>query len=71
MGRLYVASVLMSISSKPQPAKTSEDELKPMAPGAWAAWARDWDAQPASPTAAPKLAPATTTTTMRPVGSEA
>lgn len=51
MGRLYVASVLMSISRK-QPAPVEEAELAPMTPGAWAAWAEDWKAERAALAAA-------------------
>jgi hypothetical protein len=72
MGRLYVASVLISISGKPQPARTPAVDLEPIVPGAWAAWARSWDAQSASSTAVPKAAPASPTTpTLRPAGSKA
>jgi hypothetical protein len=73
MGRMYVASVLMSISGKTRPAEVAETELKPMTPGAWAAWARDWDEQRSGqtdlPTAAP--APSTTSSTLQPSGSNA
>jgi hypothetical protein len=44
MGRMYVASVLMSISDT-QPAEIAEVELQPTTPGAWAAWARTPDAR--------------------------
>jgi hypothetical protein len=70
MGRLYVASVLMSISRK-QPAKVAETELAPITPGAWAAWARSWSEQPAATTAKPQGTPQPTSRVMRPAGSEA
>lgn len=44
MGRLFVASVLMSLHAKPANRTTGpEPELEPMVPGAWAAWARSWE----------------------------
>ena len=69
MGRMYVASVLTAITGK-QPAKIADVELKPIAPGAWAAWATARDPR-AVPTAEPVEAPATSTTILRPAGSEA
>ena len=45
MGRLYVASILTAIVAKPARAETADVELAPIVPGAWAAWARNWDAE--------------------------
>ncbi len=44
MGRMYVASVLLAITGKSEPAKVAEVELEPIVPGAWAAWAKAPDA---------------------------
>ena len=70
MGRMYVASVLISNSSTPKPAKTADVELAPIVPGAWAAWARNRDEQPSREATAPSAAP-TTGTTLRPAASKA
>ena len=70
MGRLYVASVLISNNTnKATPAKTADVELAPIVPGAWAAWARNWDEQPSSDGTA--LAVPTPSTTLRPAASKA
>jgi hypothetical protein len=71
MGRIYVASVLMSISGRTHPATVAGTELKPMTPGAWAAWARDWDEQQARLTARPTAAATSPTTALQPSGSKA
>ena len=70
MGRMYVASILTSISGRTQPAEAVETELVPMTPGAWVAWARDWDEQ-AHRTARPTVAATSPTTALRPSGSKA
>jgi hypothetical protein len=44
MGRMFVASVLMSVSRK-QPADVVDTELGPIVPGAWAAWAGNWESE--------------------------
>jgi len=69
MGRLYVASVLFSNTSKPEPAKTADVELAPIVPGAWAAWARNWDEQPSTDGTAPAVP--TPGATLRPAASKA
>jgi hypothetical protein len=66
MGRLYVASVLISISGKGQTRQAIEADLAPIVPGSWAAWARKTEPQPA---VAPAARPAVTT--LQPVGSKA
>ena len=68
MGRMYVASVLTAISGK-QPAKVADVELKPIAPGVWAAWARQSNPKAVVP-AEPMGAPAPSTATLRPARSE-
>lgn len=44
MGPTYVASVLLTMTSKRETAKVAEVELEPIIPGAWAAWAKRQDA---------------------------
>jgi hypothetical protein len=69
MGRLYVASVLSAISRR-QPATVADVELKPITPGAWAAWARV-DSQLPVPAAEPQIAPVPVATTLKPVAGRA
>ncbi|MFN8631289.1 MAG: hypothetical protein U0838_13525 [Chloroflexota bacterium] len=64
MGRLYVASVLIAMSSKRRTAAPAE-ELKPITPGAWAAWAKSWDSKSEAPAAQPVAAH------LHPAGSKA
>jgi len=56
MGRLFVASILTTIAAKPASAKTADVELAPIVPGAWAAWARNWDGETTGSSADPKSA---------------
>ncbi len=58
MGRMYVASVLLAITGKRQPAKVEDVELEPIPPGAWAAWAKGPDAAQTVRTSEPTTAAA-------------
>lgn len=58
MGRMYVASVLLAITGKSQPAKVAEVELEPIVAGAWAAWAKRPEAAPTARSSGPTTAPA-------------
>lgn len=70
MGRLYVASVLISLSGKGQSTKVAEEQLAPIVPGAWAAWAKSYEVkQTTAPAKTPASAPATTI--LQPSGSGA
>jgi hypothetical protein len=71
MGPLYVASVLMSITSNGQSPKVAEAELEPIVPGAWAAWAKDWDEQRAALTAGLEAGQKTPSPTFQTAGSKA
>jgi hypothetical protein len=72
MGRMYVASVLLGITDKSQPAKVAEVELEPIVPGAWAAWAKGLDADSQTVgTVAPTTASSPVATKLAPTGSRA
>ncbi len=70
MGRLYVTSVLITLSGKGQSTKVAEEQLAPIVPGAWAAWAKRNDAeQTVAPARTPVNAPAVPI--LQPAGSKA
>jgi hypothetical protein len=71
MGRMYVASVLLAIAGKSQPANVTEVELEPIVPGVWAAWARCGDAAPAVTASQPTTATSSVATRPAPSASQA
>jgi hypothetical protein len=71
MGRMYVASILIAISGIDQTPKVADVELKPITPGAWAAWAKNNEAEPMPMTAGPKIAPSPAATPLQRAGSQA
>jgi len=71
MGRMYVSGVLLSISAKSQPDKVADVELKPIVPGAWAAWAKRSEAEPTRQAAQTAVAPSPAIATLKPSGSKA
>ncbi len=70
MGRHYVASVLISITGS-EPVKVADVELKPITPGAWAAWAKEDEPMAAATAVKPAEAPVVVAAALRATGAEA